>query len=341
MNALAAVGTLAPPLAQLRGPAIVVGSGSAGRRHAANLVALGAPDVRVCSRNPDVPLPLGVHRVDPSALGAPAGLVVVANPSRLHVETARAAARRGAHLLIEKPLGAALDGIAELRVEVEAQGCVAAVGYMFRFHPTLQRVAGWLRRGAIGEVVRARAHWGEFLPGWHPGEDYRQSYAARADLGGGALLTLSHAFDYLRMLLGEVATVSAETGCRGGLGVDVEDTALVHLRFASGVLAEVSLDYLERPPRHELELLGREGRLVWSYGDGQARWIDPDGHIVEEARPAPGFERNTMFVDELLDLAAAIEARREPRCTLADGEAALRIALAALRSARSGCRETP
>ena len=68
----------------------------------------------------------------------------------------------------------------------------ALVGFQFRFHPGLQQVKRLLEEGAIGRPFSVRAHWGEYLPGWHPWEDYRQGYSARPDLGGGVVLTLCH-----------------------------------------------------------------------------------------------------------------------------------------------------
>src|SRR5262249_23009657 len=152
--------------------------------------------------------------------------------------------------------------------------------------------------GAIGEVVSARARWGEYLPLWHPGEDYRLGYSARKDLGGGALLTLSHPFDYLRWLVGEVAGVSAETVCRSGLGIEVEDAAEVLLHFESGAIGSVSLDYVAQPPCHSLEIVGQRGVISWSDPDGGAR-LQRGGRRATRFEPPPGFTRNAMFVEEM------------------------------------------
>src|SRR5262249_38276429 len=135
--------------------------------------------------------------------------VIISNPSSLHMNVALAAARAGAHLLIEKPLSHDLNSVATLEHLVAAQRLVAQVGFQFRFNPGLRQIKTWIDSGAIGRPVSAQVHWGEYLPGMHPWEDYRLGYAARSDLGGGVLLTLSHPFDYLRWLLGDVSHVSA------------------------------------------------------------------------------------------------------------------------------------
>jgi predicted dehydrogenase len=94
--------------------------------------------------------------------------------------------------------------IDELEAQVQRNGVKVLVGFQFRFHPGLRQVKKLLDEAAIGEPLSVRAHWGEYLPNWHPWEDYKLGYAARPELGGGVILTLSHPLDYLRWLFGEV-----------------------------------------------------------------------------------------------------------------------------------------
>jgi predicted dehydrogenase len=259
----------------------------------------------------------------------------VSNPTALHLEVAIPAARAGSHLLLEKPISHTNDGLAELVDAVERKRLKVLVGFQFRFHPGLNEVKRVLDEGAIGEVVSAHAHWGEYLPDWHPEEDFTQGYSARADLGGGVVLTLCHPFDYLRWLLGEVVQVSGLVGS-AGLGLEVEDTAHVTLRFESGVTGTVHLDYVQRPPSHWLRIAGTDGTLIWDNGDGSVRlWraSSPDGELIA---PPEGFERNTMFLEEMRHFLACLEGLAEPKITLEDGLRALRIALAVKRSAREG-----
>jgi len=324
------------------GTVVVCGVGSAGSRHVANLLALGHEDLVLqrtgLGASTRFPSDLACERDLERALAGRPLAVVIANPTALHVPTALAAARAGAHLLIEKPLSHSLEGVGELRREVERRGLLTLVGYQLRFHPSLQRVAAWIDGGALGEIVSAHAHWGECLRLWHPWEDYRNSYSARRELGGGALLTLSHPFDYLRLLLGEVRSVSAELGRRSGLEIDVEDVVQVSLQFANGVLGSVYLDYVTRPKRHFLEIVGRQGRLRWSEADATAELFDGHGVRVEVCRPPAGFERNTPYLDEMAHFLRCLSGKERPLCTLDDGIEALRICRAALLSAEEGRR---
>jgi predicted dehydrogenase len=262
--------------------------------------------------------------------------VIIANQTSLHVNSALAAARAGCHLLIEKPLSDAFIGIEELRQEVADQSLVAIVGYQFRFHPSLQQVRAWLREGAIGQIVTANVVWGEYLPNWQPGRDYRNSYSAQANLGGGVLLTLSHPIDYLRWLLGEVVRVNAMTACRSGLEIDVEDTAIVHLEFESGAIASVSLDYVQWPAQHNFTLVGTDGVIQWDNKSGLAM-LETRSRRSEAALP-PQFERNDLFVAELNHFFRCAAREDSPTCSLEDGERILRICIAAKESAQSGRR---
>jgi predicted dehydrogenase len=195
-----------------------------------------------------------------------------------------------------------------------------------------------MESGAIGRPISARAVWGEYLPDWHPWEDYRQSYSARSDLGGGVLLTLSHPFDYLRWFFGDVGAVMGAAQQSGALDVDVEDTADVLLSFRSGVTASVHLDYHQRPAEHHLTVVGTRGTLRWDNRTGETRWW-PAADSSWQSRPAPqGFERNDMFIEEMRHFVDVAEGRAEPVCTLSDGTQALRVALAARQSAETGQR---
>ena len=320
---------------------LVIGTGSAGYRHLMNARAAGVAKLSVLSTGAGVqkgPLPDGIRVESDLERAVSRGIeaVVIANPTSMHLASALWAARAGCHLLIEKPLSHTLTDVEQVQDEVSKRGLVATVGYQFRFHPSLRQIRRWLQEEAIGEIVSAGAVWGEYLPGWQPWRDYRTSYSARSDLGGGALLTLSHPMDYLTWLLGRVTCVSALTARRSGLDVDVEDTALVHLGFESGVIASVSLDYLQRPQRHSLTIIGRSGVIRWDNANGTAILDAVDRHCVVQVPER--FERNDLFVAELNHFFDSIAGPSEPACGIEDGKQTLRLCLAAKESAQTGRR---
>lgn len=328
---------------------LIAGLGSIGRRHLRNLRQC-AEDVEVLLyRTRQSTLPedeLAGYPVETeldAALAQHPDGVIVANPTSLHLNVAIPAAQAGCHILLEKPVSHSFEGLTEFSRVVEQSGVKVLVGYQFRFHPLLRQAAVLLAEGAIGQPLSVRAHWGEYLPGWHPWEDYRQSYSARAELGGGVVLTLSHPLDYLRWLFGEMESLWAFAGQQSGLQLDVEGVAEIGLRFRTGLLGTVHLDYYQRPPAHYLEIIGSQGTLRWDSAEDGLQLFRPQNNgqdhaqIAREVHPLPtGFERNHMFVEEMRHFLNLIRSEEQPVCTLDDGIQAQRIALAALESAARG-----
>jgi predicted dehydrogenase len=319
---------------------LVVGVGSVGLRHLRNLRVLGHGKL-AAQRTGLGTLPVEdedvtLHRDLDAALESRPLAAIVTNPTSMHLETALRAAKAGAHLFIEKPLSHSAAGVPGLRNQIGSSHLVAQVGFQFRFHPTLARVKGWLEEGAVGRVVSAHVHWSEWLRGWHPWEDYRRSYSARHSLGGGVIRTLCHPFDYLRWLLGEVTGVFAQADRLSTLELDVEDTAVITLRFESGALATVYLDCVGRPRRHSLEIVGCDGRIRWDDQDGVAQLFEGGRRGAHTARPPAGFERNRLFLDEMAHFLGRVRAGDSDLRSLDDGIRALEITLAAARSAEIG-----
>jgi len=321
---------------------LICGLGSIGRRHLRNLLALGEqdlvllrtgkstlPDEELAGFPTETDLEKALDRWSPDA-------VIIANPTSRHLETAIPAARAGCDLLIEKPISHSLAGIDDLICALEDGAAKVLVGFQFRFHPGLQKVKAWLEEDAIGEPIGARAHWGEYLPAWHPWEDYRTSYAARPELGGGVILTLCHPFDYLRWLLGEADVAHAVAKRSGTLRIPVEDMAEVLLCFRSGVLGSVHMDYNQRPTSHWLEIIGSEGTVRWDQRTGEARLWHAGLGDWTIFQPPEGFERNWMFRDEMAHFLEVVRGQKEPVCSLTDGIRALELALEARNKGGAG-----
>ena len=320
---------------------LIVGLGSAGRRHLANLQTLGWTEFRLLrthhSTLPEADLagfPVA-HELDEALAHRPLA-VIVSNPPSLHIPIALEAARHGLHLFVEKPLSDRPDDLDLLETSVQARNLVAITGFQFRFNPGLAQLKSWIDSGAIGDVISAQAHWGEYLPGMHPWEDHRTGIAARADLGGGVLLTLCHPFDYLRWLMGDVVAATALATNVSSLpefhGIGVDCAVDVLLRFASGASAHVHLNFVQRPAQHRLVIVGTRGTVSWSQDDHAAHLRDTQSAQTRTVHAPQGFERNSMFLDQMRHFLACIRREVQPRCTLADGRAALAISLAASRA---------
>jgi predicted dehydrogenase len=321
---------------------LIVGLGSIGRRHARNWAALDLGPLAICRQTATPqPEPLGVEAdlFDDlqAALETHPDVVLVTNPSSLHLEVACRAIDAGAHLFVEKPLSHTLHGIEQLLLDAQRAERHVMVGYNFRFHPGLARLREQVRAGAIGRVVSARAEVGEYLPDWHPWEDYRQGYSARQNLGGGAVLTFSHELDSLCWVLGAPTRVTAMAAHASTLETDTEDVAEILLQFADGAVGSVHVDYVRRAPRRFLEVVGEDGVVRWEYEENRLLRYVPATRQWRIEAGDPSFDRNQMYLAELRDLAACVRGEAPgPQVDGQQGAAILSIALAALRSSSAG-----
>ncbi len=326
--------------------ALIVGLGSIGRRHLSNLTQL-EPDLNVTvwhqhsSPNDHAAdyAARPVHHVFNvrDALKAKPRFALITGPASVHVETALELAGRDIHLLIEKPLSNRLEGIDLLVALCREKKCALLVGYNYRFYPPLQAMRQAIDDGRIGRVLSVRAEVGQYLADWRPGVDYRQTVSARSELGGGALLELSHEIDYVRWLAGEITEVSARIGHVSDLELDVEDTAEITLAFASGAIGSIHLDMVQRAPTRTCKVIGTTGTLIWDgirhhvrlYSSETSQWADVSAPSVRD--------RNESYRAELRHFLDCVAGKATPAVTGEEGRRVLQIVLAARRSAMD-CR---
>lgn len=273
------------------------------------------------------------------ALARRPDVVFVTNPSSLHVDVARRSLEAGAHVFVEKPLSHSLDGVADLLRASRERGGLGYVAYQLRFHPGFLRTREILEQDLLGAVLFAEASVAEYLPGFHPYEDYRRMYASRRELGGGVTLSQIHEIDLLMALLGRPERVFSLGGKLSSLEVDVDDvsSSLLEFRGRHGRVLPVRLhqDFLQRPAERRLVLVGERGKLEWSLSARTLERFGPQGELCE-AHDYSEVPRNRLFEAELSHFLACVEEGETPSVTLASGAQSLAVALSILESQQSG-----
>ena len=332
---------------------LIAGLGGIGQRHARNLRALLGENVEMLAyrtrRNSpaltdkmqvesgldvETKFDLRVFTDLAEALAAKPDAAIIANPTSLHLPVAQAAAEAGCHLFIEKPISHTMDGVEEFLDQVEHRNLVTFVGYQWRFHPLLERLKQTLGTRPIGRIVSVLAEFGEYLPGWHPYEDYRESYAARRELGGGVLLTQIHDFDYLGWLFGWPRRVFCSGGKLSTLEIDVEDTANTLLECdmeGRSVPIHVHQDYLQRTPVRGCRIIGEAGKIEVDLAHAAYSIRNECGEEID-AQCFDNFDRNQIFLAEMKHFIACLERREISRVSASEGAKSLRVALAAQES---------
>lgn len=319
---------------------LVVGCGSIGKRHVGNFKTLGvehlgAVDTRE-DRRQEVVERLGVTSVYKNvdeALAEGYDAVLAGIPTRFHVDVASKAIAAGAHVLIEKPLSDTLEGVDDLIEKARSNGLVLMVGYTYRFWPPLRRIKELLDAGAIGRVYSAQITFSEYLPDWHPWEDYRSWFMARKDLGGGAILDESHAIDISRWLFGDVAEVLCVNGTFSHLEITADDLAEMILVHRGGTVASVHMDIFGREHRKQMAIIGESGNIAWDFYANTVTVARVDGGVRETL--AFSCDRNDMFLEEARCFLDCIEGRAIPPVDGTDGRKTLELIVAALDSSQA------
>ncbi|MCB9757514.1 MAG: Gfo/Idh/MocA family oxidoreductase [Candidatus Omnitrophica bacterium] len=164
----------------------------------------------------------------------------ITNPTSEHLHVALECARRGMNLFIEKPLSDSLTGIQALITLCDKNKLTAYVAYCLRFHPVIEKIKSLLKGQ---KVVHARVVCSSMLHQWRAGKDSRKSYSAYRAMGGGVILDLSHEFDYIRFLLGEIKSIAGVKGRMGQVTVDSEDFADVLVTLENGIVVNCHLNF--------------------------------------------------------------------------------------------------
>jgi len=313
---------------------LICGVGSIGERHIRNLLSLGYDDI-ILYRNRNQPFRT-IDREFPvyldleEALDQKPDAAFICNPTHLHMETAIQCAKRNCNLFIEKPVSNSPKHQEELIKLLEENSKIAMVGYMMRYHPCMLKITDWINQDKVGKVVSLRAIWGEYLPDWHPWEDYRTTYAAKRGMGGGPALTLSHELDLAIWLFGKVEKVVGLSNFNSSLEIDTEHGIDILILFKNGVTGNVHLDYVQKPPKRSTEIVGTKGRIEFDYYTNKVVLYTHDEPSGEVFNVSDNFDRNNMFVTELEQFIKAVELSKPSPISLEDAFRSVDVALQAL-----------
>ena len=256
-------------------------------------------------------------------LAQPMDMVAIGSPSSLHASQGIAAARRGLHVLVEKPLDISTARIDALVDETDRAGVKLGVFFQERLLPELVALKRRIDNGELGDplFISGQVMW------YRPPEYYAASRwrGTREWDGGGALMNQGiHTVDLLQWVFGPVARVAAKT--RTALhAIEVEDTAAALLEFANGATGTIEASTAAYPgfPRR-LEVTGTKASVVHE--------DPPRPAAVGDATP------HRRVFEDFID---AIRANRPPACDGREGRRSVALVEAIYRSAQSGGSEKP
>lgn len=318
--------------------ALVIGLGSIGKRHVNNLLSFPNIEVIVCTKRKDVKSFKKKCKVCSSlqeCLAYNPDVAIITNVTSLHINTCIQLAKSGIDLLIEKPLSNSLHGCSKLLNLVKKHNLVTLMGCQLRFHKCIKEIKKCIYNGKIGKIISVQVENGSYLPEWHPYEDYKQSYAARKELGGGIVLTNIHEIDYLYWIFGQVKEVFSITGKYSDLKMSADDLSSIIMKFRNNVIAEVHLDHFQRPNFRSCKIIGTKGTLFWNSDDNVVKIYDIKKKRWIKKFEWKDYERNALFLDELSHFLQCVKTRTKTVNPLNQGIETLKIALGIMKSSKT------
>jgi len=334
---------------------VVIGAGLIGRRHIQHII--DEPRCRLVGVVDPNPQAKALAQQAASAYysdialflkTADAEAAIIATPNDTHASIGIQCVEAGLHVLVEKPIAAQLKDARNLTEAAQKAGVKVLVGHHRRFNPYVEATKRIPDDGQLGTVVAVSALWTVLKPAGYFNATWR-----RGPAGGPVLINLIHDIDNLRYFFGDVQRIYAESG-NGVRGYPVEDTAVLTIRFCSGVMATVvTSDVTASPYNFEsatgenplyycaaqdcYRIFGTRATLsfpdmtLWRYtGDGEQGWDDPiSSERISVARTIPLENQLRHFCDVVRNGAA-------PRCSGEQGVKTLEATLAVRKAARTG-----
>jgi predicted dehydrogenase len=315
---------------------LVVGFGSIGSRHVDNLLQLRQIDqIIVCSNHHDtfqnhpkkekLKLLRSLEELSPMmSLGRQFRFAIIANETYKHIETAHVLANSGVHLFIEKPLSHSLQDAISLKRTVANKDIKIFIAYNLRFLGAMQYIKNQIRAGVIGSLHFAEIEVGQYLPAWRPLSDYRDSYSARKEQGGGAASDLSHEIDYMRYLFADPVSWKIMKSKVSNLDINSEDLFKGIYRFSSGFLCSVHADYIRHNQKRGISIVGSEGTLECDFIKKYVKIQKNNGEIslIDDAQL---FDVEESYKSELKHFIECLERDQTPQITVDDGIEVLKL----------------
>ncbi len=267
-------------------------------------------------------------------------IAVICNPANQHLEMAELMSQLGAHLFIEKPLSDSLEGVHDFIQSYEDRSTLLLLGYNLRYSDSLGAFREAILSGLIGRSLSVRCEVGQYLPNWRQNLDYRQTVSAKKELGGGVLLELSHEFDYLRWIFGEVEWVRATLSKQSDLEINVEDSAHLVLGFSNSeangeLIASVNMDFIRQDTTRICTVIGEKGTLRWDAISSNVSFFDPKSGTWSTFYSGKANLDDT-YRSEWKDFLECIEEKKSPEVGGMDGLRVLEIIDAVRISAIDG-----
>lgn len=320
---------------------LIVGLGSMGKRRIRNLQYLDAGQILGFDpredRRKEAQEKYGIEVFEKfdHAMAEEPDALIISTPPDMHMEYALIAANNNKHFFTEASV--VNEGMDELIALCRNKTIVAAPSCTMRFQPSIRVIKNLVESNKIGKVLAFIYHSGQYLPDWHPWEDYRTFYVAKRETGACREIV---AFElvWLTWIFGEIAGISCLKDKLSSLEIDIDDIYQILVRSENNILGSLTVDVISRIPYRQLKLISEEGVITWDWSEKCVRVFtakDKKWHtyVEEKGTVEKGYVvEEEMYIDEMRHFVNAITGKERYMYTFEQDKRILDTLYAAERS---------
>jgi len=325
-----------------------IGLGSMGKRRIRNLLHHGikAKQIVGFDTNPErIKEAVKLHDITP-VKGFTEGVksfhpdvFIISTPPNTHWKYFLPAAKAKKHFFAEHPTTD--QGYAELKKLMDGT-FVGAPSCTLRFNSAIKEIEKQIEKETIGSVLSFQYHLGQYLPDWHPWEDFRQVYFSKKTTGACRemfafeLLWLTHALN-----LPEIKQIRGVTKKLSDLEMTADDFYSYIAQFKNGVMGTVVIDLLSRAPFRTLRVIGMKGVLDWEWQKYEIRILKPNTkteliYLTKGRQEKNYVATEDMYEEEIGAFLTAIQGKRRYPFTFEENQKHLKAMLALEKSSKAG-----
>jgi predicted dehydrogenase len=321
---------------------LIVGLGSMGKRRIRNLQYLKAGDIIGFDtredRTKEAEEKYGIRTFTDfdKAMKENPDALIISTPPDLHTKYAKIAAANNKHFFTEASV---LDkGMDELIKLCIGKKIVAAPSCTMRFNSSICRIKEIVDSGEIGKPLAFTYHSGQYLPDWHPWEDYRKFYVAQRETGA-AREIVTFELVWLTWVFGGLDTISCFKGKTSILDIDIDDLYQIIIRFRSGAYGHMQVDVVSRVADRSCKIFGEKGVIFWNWGEDVRVYTTEDkqwkNYREEKGTNVEGYDekiKEEPYIREMRSFVGAIRKKSEYPYTIEEDRTVLKWLYAAERS---------
>ena len=214
--------------------------------------------------------------------------VFITNPTELHLDTLKLFHDKGKNFFIEKPV-VSLNQIDEAKAITTRANTIYYVACPLRYNAVIQYINKNIN---LEDVISVRSISSSYLPDWRPGQDYRNTYSAHKNMGGGVSIDLIHEWDYLTYLFGWPCNIQSYIGKKSNLEIDSDDYAIYIAEYEK-MMVELHLDYFGRKTIREIQLFTKEDTIVGDIANNRLQYLR-SGKVIDFEEERDDYQKREL-----------------------------------------------